>query len=163
MDNLLPLLNLYKASLLNAIYPITRHILIAADGSHMQQYNGYNNIIQYNSYSDQVKPASQCLQIGDQKHKNSLVLFQFDGNSTLDENAADLGAVRIAWETWWRVEGKAGGESLSRLPLPPSRLFFLFSAQLYCSKLSAQQYIVNVEDDSHMTAPERLKIIMHNN
>lgn len=48
-----------------------------------------------------------------------------------------------------------GGATLAPLPLTSAKLFYVSLAQLYCTDLSAEDYVIAVENDFHMTAPER--------
>ncbi|XP_077300836.1 neprilysin-like 16 isoform X2 [Arctopsyche grandis] len=88
---------------------------------------------------------------------------EFDGNATREENAADIGGARVSWVAWRGViNSVGGGATLPPLPLTPAKLFYVTMAQLYCTDLSTEDYVMAVEDDFHMTAPERVNGVVRN-
>ncbi|XP_049961838.1 endothelin-converting enzyme-like 1 [Schistocerca serialis cubense] len=92
------------------------------------------------------------------------VPVQFDWNVTRAENMADVAGVQVAYEAWRSQQETAPVEDarLPDLPLAPQQLFFLHAAQIYCTILSPEDYIILVEMDFHTPSPERVNGMMMN-
>ncbi|XP_049813864.1 endothelin-converting enzyme-like 1 [Schistocerca nitens] len=92
------------------------------------------------------------------------VPVQFDWNVTRAENMADVAGVQVAYEAWRSQQEAAPVEDarLPDLPLAPQQLFFLHAAQIYCTILSPEDYIILVEMDFHTPSPERVNGMMMN-
>ncbi|KAG8247652.1 hypothetical protein J6590_056435 [Homalodisca vitripennis] len=92
-----------------------------------------------------------------------LVDVQFDWNITRNENMADVSGLQIAYETWRSLPDHMGDFRLPGLTaLSPTQLFLLQAGQVYCSDMSAEDYIILVEKDFHTPPPERVNGIMMN-
>ncbi|KAI5706270.1 hypothetical protein M8J75_006481 [Diaphorina citri] len=94
--------------------------------------------------------------------KRTRVRVQFDWNATKSENMADASGLQIAYETWRLSHQGFPDPPLPNLSVNPNQLFFLIAAQMYCTKLSPEDYIMAVETDYHTTAPERVNGMMMN-
>ncbi|XP_011500952.1 PREDICTED: neprilysin-21 [Ceratosolen solmsi marchali] len=88
--------------------------------------------------------------------------IQYDWNITRNENVADIGALQIAYQTWYILTNGKDRILPGLEALHPNQLFFIRAAQTYCSNITAEAYILSIELDYHIPQPERINGIMMN-
>ncbi|XP_031569139.1 membrane metallo-endopeptidase-like 1 isoform X2 [Actinia tenebrosa] len=87
------------------------------------------------SSSQSFKQKAKCLE--EQYNKYPVFGKNINGSLTLDENIADNGGIRLAYEAYQRWKKENGSEKiLPGLTLSPDQLFFVGFAQLWCSSFN---------------------------
>ncbi|XP_019895516.2 membrane metallo-endopeptidase-like 1 [Musca domestica] len=100
--------------------------------------NGNNNNWWTSKSGKVFEERSQCYVENYQNYSIPEINRKINGNLTKDENIADAGGLRMAFMAYRRYlkETKKEGDKEERMPgldLSPEQLFFLGSAQLWCS------------------------------
>lgn len=95
---------------------------------------------------------------------NKSLTLNVDGNFTLNENLADNGGLHLANEAYhkWIKETGEVEPLLPGIHLDQEQLFFVSTAQMYCSTMTPLAYIFLMELDEHTTDPERTNAMMMN-
>ncbi|KAE8603570.1 hypothetical protein XENTR_v10014375 [Xenopus tropicalis] len=122
------------------------------------QYDANGNPIQWwteDSYSKFLKKAECIVDL----YENFTVYNQrVNGRTTLGENIADLGGLKLAYyayQKWVRDNGPE--RPLPRLKYTHDQLFFIAFAQNWCIKRRSQSIYLQVLTDKH--APEHYRVM----
>ncbi|KAG8445038.1 hypothetical protein GDO86_009977 [Hymenochirus boettgeri] len=122
------------------------------------QYDSIGNPIQWwteDSYSKFVKKAECIVDL----YENFTVYNQrVNGKTTLGENIADLGGLKLAYYAYQKWVRENGPERpLPRLKYTHDQLFFIAFAQNWCIKRRSQSIYLQVLTDKH--APEHYRVM----
>lgn len=86
-----------------------------------------------------------------------------DGNQTLNENIADNGGIKLAFNAYKSLVAKEGTEgALPGLGLTEEQLFFIGFAQPWCSIYKKKAALLQLETDSHTFPKYRILGPLHN-
>ncbi|OCT78493.1 endothelin-converting enzyme-like 1 [Xenopus laevis] len=122
------------------------------------QYDANGNPIQWwteDSYSKFLKKAECIVDL----YENFTVYNQrVNGRTTLGENIADLGGLKLAYHAYQKWVRDNGPERpLPRLKYTHNQLFFIAFAQNWCIKRRSQSIYLQVLTDKH--APEHYRVM----
>ncbi|CAD7084706.1 unnamed protein product [Hermetia illucens] len=80
------------------------------------------------------------------------------GESTLDENIADNGGIRLSYQAYkdWYAKNSDEQETLPHLNLTNTQLFFLSFAQFYCEMAKPGAVLVSMLTDEHSLSKNRV-------
>ncbi|NP_001088195.1 endothelin converting enzyme-like 1 L homeolog [Xenopus laevis] len=122
------------------------------------QYDASGNPIQWwteDSYSKFLKKAECIVDL----YENFTVYNQrVNGRTTLGENIADLGGLKLAYNAYQKWVRDNGPERpLPRLKYTHDQLFFIAFAQNWCIKRRSQSIYLQVLTDKH--APEHYRVM----
>ncbi|KAL9969775.1 hypothetical protein ACROYT_G022032 [Oculina patagonica] len=88
---------------------------------------------------------------------------KINGNQTLNENIADNGGIKLAFNAYKKLVAKEGTEgALPGLGLTEEQLFFVGFAQPWCSIYKKKAALLQLATDSHTYPPYRIIGTLHN-
>ncbi|DBA02194.1 TPA: LOW QUALITY PROTEIN: hypothetical protein N0F65_004829 [Lagenidium giganteum] len=99
------------------------------------------------------------------KDENGIVVSNITGNTTLGENIADNGGLKLAY-AGYKLYAKDYPEKLEGFDITDEevdQLFFLSAAQVWCHKMTAEAVQENVATDEHSVGSARVNGMMQNN
>ena len=89
-------------------------------------------------------------------HNGSGIILKVDGELTLNENVADLGAVKAIVATQKRLAREHGQDlSLPGLSYTQEQLMLINAAQAYCAIINPQAYALIIGMDEHTPPHDR--------
>ena len=89
-------------------------------------------------------------------HNGSGVILKVDGELTLNENVADLGAVKAIVATQKRLAKEHGQDlNLPGLSYTQEQLMLINAAQAYCAIINPQAYALIIGMDEHTPPHDR--------
>ncbi|XP_020619276.1 endothelin-converting enzyme 1-like [Orbicella faveolata] len=92
-----------------------------------------------------------------------LFFFQINGNQTINENIADNGGIKLAFNAYKTLVDKEGTEgALPGLGLSEEQLFFVGFARPWCSIYKKKAALLQVEADTHTYPKYRIIGTLHN-
>ncbi|XP_028518921.1 membrane metallo-endopeptidase-like 1 [Exaiptasia diaphana] len=92
-----------------------------------------------------------------------IFLSQIHGRQTLDENIADNGGIRIAYEAYCTsLKFDGPDQSLPGINLTQKQLFFLSFGQLWCKHKPRASAINSLHTDVHSPAKARVNVVLQN-
>lgn len=92
------------------------------------------------------------------------IMIEVDGKFTLNENVCDIDGMKVAASAFSDLREASANDlvHLPNNPYTPQQLFFINTAQAYCSHVGPVSYVLYLELDEHSPNPERIDGTMMN-
>lgn len=92
------------------------------------------------------------------------IMIEVDGKFTLNENVCDIDGLNVASKAFSDLREASANDlvHLPNNPYTPQQLFFINTAQAYCSHVGPVSYVLYLELDEHSPNPERIDGTMMN-
>lgn len=129
-----------------------------------RQFDKYGNMVDWwgNDSANEFKKRSQCLI--DEYNSFEVYGEHVDGVSTLGENIADNGGIKISLEAYqdWLKSHDGEDKLLPGLNMTSTQQFFLGYAQVWCTYYTRQYAIQSIVTDFHSNAQYRVNGVLRN-
>lgn len=92
------------------------------------------------------------------------IMIEVDGKFTLNENVCDIDGMKVAASAFSDLREASANDlvHLPNNPYTPQQLFFINTAQAYCSHVGPVSYVLYLELGEHSPNPERIDGTMMN-